>query len=81
MNTKPVSTSPPLQPAFSPPIATLPEENEPEPDQQETKPDQQEQEQEQQETKPNQHKTKPPEDFETMRARFNKVHARLLLKK
>ena len=76
MNTKPVSTSPPLQPAFSPPIATLPDENEPEPDQQEPEPDQQEQEQ--QETEPNQHKTKPPRDFETMRAELNAMEQRLL---
>ena len=58
--TKQIQSSPklaPLQPAYSPLIATLPEENDPEPDQQEPEPDQQEHEQEQQETKPNRHKT------------------------
>ena len=75
MNKKPVSSSPlsqkltkqiqsipklaSLQPAYSQPIATLPEENEPEKDQQEPEPDQREHEQEQQETETNQHKTKP----------------------
>ena len=37
----------PLQPAYSPPIATLPMKNEPEPDQREPEPDQQEPEKEQ----------------------------------
>ena len=93
MNYKPVSSSPlsqkltkqiqstpklaPLQPAYSPPIATLPEENEPEQDQQEPEPDQQEHDQEKQETKPNQHKIKPLRDYVTMHAEFNSMYARI----
>ena len=58
---------------YSPPIATLPEENEHEPDQQEPEPDQQENEQEQQEPEPNQHKTK--RDIESKRAQLRAYHA------
>ena len=57
-----------LLPAYSPPIATLLEENEPEPDQQEPEPDQQEHEKEPQEPEPNQHNAKPLRVMESMRA-------------
>ena len=78
--TKQIQSTPklaPLQPAYSPPIATLPEENEREPDLQEPEPDQQEHEQEQQQSEPNQHKTKPLRDMESMRAEFDSLYARV----
>ena len=65
----------PLQLAYSPPTATLPDKNEPEPDQREPKPDKQEHEQDQQEPKPNQQKTK--RDMESKLAQLAAFHARI----